>query len=67
MHITLSLYYGQGALALYPGKMQNKLIFSGKDPRGTYNNILKVPENPTVAFWKFQDGRRRIVMVSKSV
>ena len=64
-HLDLS----PGALDLYPDKIHNKLIFSEKVPRGTYINILKVPENPPGAFREIQDGvqddRRRIVISGK--
>ena len=58
-----------GALDLYPDKIHNKLILPEKVPRGTYINILKVPENPPGAFQEIrdgvQDGRRRIVISRK--
>ena len=65
----LYLLCSPGALDLYPDKIHNKLIFSEKVPRGTYINILKVPENPPGAFQEIQDGvqdgRRRIVISRK--
>ena len=45
-----------GALDLYPDKV----------PRGTYINILKVPENPPGPFQEIQDGvqdRRRHILI----
>ena len=58
-----------GALDLYPDKIHHKLIFSEKVPRGTYNNIVKVPKNPSGAFREIQDGvqegRRHIVISRK--
>ena len=49
-----STSYIPGALDLYPDKIHNKLIFSEKVPRGTYINILKIPENPPGVFEKFK-------------
>ena len=53
----------------YPDKIHNKLIFSEKVTRGTYINMLKVPENPPGALWEIQDGvqddHRHIVISRK--
>ena len=58
-----------GALNLFPDKIHNKLICPEYYPRGTYINIIKVPENPPGAYREihngFQDGRRHNVISRK--